>query len=363
VLKKVVEGIDAAFELQGTFDERDYLVQYRESDFAFFSRLCEEEGLFYFFRHSADGAQLVVANTPQSHKDVADPSKIIFERVEGGSRADDRIFEWRKAQELRSGKVTLWDHCFELPHKHLEADKTTVESVAVGAETHKLKVGGNDKLELYDWPGGYAQRFDGVDKGGGDRPTDVQKIFSDNKRTTDLRMQAEAAAALTIDGSSTCRQLMSGFKFTLDKHFNANGPYVLTVVEHTARMSAGYRSEGDTGFQYENRFRALPLALPFRPPRETPRPVIHGTQTAVVVGPAGEEIFTDKYGRIKVQFHWDRQGKNDADSSCWVRVGTAWAGTQWGMIHIPRIGQEVIVAFEEATPIGPSSSAPSTTPR
>jgi type VI secretion system secreted protein VgrG len=354
VLKKVVDGIDAAFELQGTFDERDYLVQYRETDFAFFSRLCEEEGLFYFFRHTEGGCQLVVANTPQSHKDVPDASKLIFEQAEGGNRPEDRVHAWRKTQELRSGKVTLWDHCFELPHKHLEADKTVPDSVAVGAETHKLKVGGNDKLELYDWPGGYAQRFDGVDKGGGDRAADVQKIFSDNKRTTDIRLQQETAAGLAVEGASTCRQLTAGFKFALDRHFNANGPYVLLLVEHTAVFKGGYRSDDEGGgFSYGNRFRCLPAALPYRPPRDTPRPVVHGTQTAVVVGPAGEEIFTDKYGRVKVQFHWDRQGKGDADSSCWVRVGTPWAGTQWGMIHIPRIGQEVIVAFEEGDPDRP----------
>ena len=118
-------------------------------------------------------------------------------------------------------------------------------------------------------------------------------------------------------------------------------------------MGADYRSNagGDTG--YYNSFTCIPVSLPYRPQRITPRPVVQGTQTAVVVGPAGEEIFTDKYGRVKVQFHWDREGKNDANSSCWVRVGTPWAGKNWGVIHIPRIGQEVIVAFEEGDPDRP----------
>ena len=118
-------------------------------------------------------------------------------------------------------------------------------------------------------------------------------------------------------------------------------------------MGSDYRSDMGGDFSYENRFLCLPSALPFRPQRATPRPVVQGTQTAVVVGPAGEEIFTDKYGRVKVQFHWDRQGTNDADSSCWVRVGTPWAGTQWGAIHIPRIGQEVLVSFDEGDPDQP----------
>src|SRR5262249_52756211 len=128
----------------------------------------------------------------------------------------DRVHEWEKVQELRSGKYTLWDHCFELPHKHLEASATIQESVAVGAVAHKLKIGGNDQLELYDFPGEYAQRFDGVDKGGGDQPADLQKIFEDNKRTVAIRMQEEALPSLLIRGSGSCRQFTSGHKFILE---------------------------------------------------------------------------------------------------------------------------------------------------
>jgi type VI secretion system secreted protein VgrG len=127
---------------------------------------------------------------------------------------------------------------------------------------------------------------------------------------------------------------------------------VITNVNHSARQAGDYRSNGGD-FDYSNSFNCIPAALPFRPQRWTPKPVVQGTQTAVVVGPAGEEIFTDKYGRIKVQFHWDRQGKNNADSSCWVRVGTPLAGKQWGMVHIPRIEQEVIVDFLEGDPDQP----------
>src|SRR5205823_7892747 len=125
------------------------------------------------------------------------------------------------------------------------------------------------------------------------------------------------------------------------------GAYVLTGVGHSARMETDYRSGEGGGMDYRNTFRCVPAALPFRPKRTTPKPVVPGSQTAVVVGPAGEEIFTDKYSRVKVQFHWDREGQHDADSSCWIRVGTLWAGKHWGVIHIPRIGQEVIVDFLE----------------
>jgi type VI secretion system secreted protein VgrG len=279
-------------------------------------------------------------------------SKIIYEEVQDGNREEDRIYDWEKVQEWRSGKYVLWDHCFELPHKHLEAEANILDAVQVGKVSHKFKVGGNDKLEIYDYPGEYAQRFDGIQPGGGDRAGDLQKIFQDNRRTTDLRIQEEALPGLTVQGGSNCRQFVSGYKFTLQRHFNGDGEYVITNVTHSARQSGDYRSNGGD-FHYNNSFSCIPAALPFRPQRLTPKPVVQGTQTAVVVGPAGEEIFTDKYGRVKVQFHWDRQGKNDANSSCWVRVGTPLAGKQWGMVHIPRIEQEVIVDFLEGDPDQP----------
>lgn len=352
ILKEALQGLDVTYELQGTFDKRDYCVQYRETDFNFVSRLMEEEGIYYFFKHSADGHKMVVANTPQSHTDMPGASNVTFESLQAGHlRKEDRIYEWEKSQELRAGKYTLRDHCFELPDKDLKADKPIQDSVQVGKVSHKLKVGGNDKLELYDYPGEYAQRFDGVDPGGGDRSADIQKIFQDNKRTVDIRMQEEALGSVMINAASGCRQWTSGFKFTLNRHDDADGSYVVTSAQHSARQ-ADYRSEQGE-FNYHNTFTCIPAALPFRPPRVTPKPVIHGTQTAVVVGQSGEEIFTDKYGRVKVQFHWDRQGKKDANSSCWVRVGSIWAGKQWGGVHIPRIGQEVIVAFEEGDPDRP----------
>lgn len=354
ILKKVCEGMDPApaFELQGTFEKRDYCVQYRETDFNFACRLMEEEGIYYFFKHSADGHKLVVANTPQSHADLPEGAKLIYETLSGGTRPEERVFHWHKMQELRSGKYTLWDHCFELPHKHLEASKSIQSSVQVGKVPHKLTAGGADKLELYDFPGEYAQRFDGVSGGGGDQAGELQKIFKDNQRTADLRMEEEAAATLVLQGASTCRQVVSGHKFSLERHFNADGSYVVTSVSHTAVHDA-YRADSTDDFHYANQFTCMPSALPYRPARVTPKPIVQGTQTAVVVGPPGEEIWPDKYGRVKVQFHWDRQGKNDAQSSCWVRVGTLWAGKQWGVIHIPRIGQEVIVAFEEGDPDQP----------
>jgi type VI secretion system secreted protein VgrG len=352
ILKKVLTGLDVTYEIRGNFEPRDYCVQYRETDFNFACRLMEEEGIYYFFKHANGSHKMVLANTPQSHPAMPGNSTIIYEELGGGNRDDLRIFAWEKVQELRSGKVTLWDHCFELPHRHLEADKTILDSVPVGDVTHKLKVGGNDKLELYDYPGGYAQRFDGIDKGGGEQPAELAKIYSDNKRTVGLRMEEEALPSLAIQADSNVREVVSGYKFTLDRHFNADGDYVITSVAHTAAVS-DYRSNGSGSFRYRNHFTCIPFALPYRPARTTPKPFVRGTQTAAVVGPKGEEIFCDKYSRVKVQFHWDRQGQNNADNSCWCRVATVWAGKKWGVIHIPRVGHEVIVAFQEGDPDQP----------
>jgi type VI secretion system secreted protein VgrG len=352
ILKTVLKGMKVDFQIQGQFEERDYCVQYRESDFAFASRLMEEEGIFYFFRHSKDEHVLVVSNHPQVHANLPFAHKLTYDELAGGNREEQRINSWNRVQEVRAGKVTLWDHCFELPHKHLEADKTIMESVQAGKPSHALKLHGAE-LELYDFPGGYAQRFDGIDKGGGDKAGDLQKIFEDNKRTVGIRMQEETAPALRINGASNCGQMHPGFKFTLERHYDADGDYLLMQVAHTARLGADFRSAGSETLDYANSFECMPLAVPFRPQRVTPRPTVKGSQTAVVVGPAGEEIFTDKYGRIKAQFHWDRQGKSDADSSCWMRVATMWAGRNWGMIHIPRIGQEVVVDFLEGDPDQP----------
>lgn len=352
ILKKVLAGLDFKVELQGTFEPRDYCVQYRESDFAFASRLMEEEGIFYFFRH-ADGAhQMVLGNSAVTHPAVMFSEKAVYEELEGGNRPDMRVVRWEKSQELRSGKVTLWDHCFELPGQHLDSERPIMDAVEVGKVSHKLKLPTNDGLEIYEYPGGFAGRFDGIDPGGGERPADLQKIFKDSKRTVAIRMEEEAAKAITIRGASNCRQFMAGHKFALERHFNADGPYVLTSVEHSASFSAA-SSGKDDGVVYNNHFTCIPLGLPFRPPQSTPRPKVAGLQTATVVGPPGEEIYTDKYSRVKVQFPWDRQGKYDDNSSCWIRVATIWAGKGYGVIHIPRIGQEVVVDFMEGDPDQP----------
>jgi type VI secretion system secreted protein VgrG len=353
ILQQVLTGLDVAYEILGTYYQRDFCVQYRESDFDFVSRLMEEEGIYYFFKHTDGGHQMVVTDVPTQHPEVAGQTSVIYEPASGAVREDMHITTWEKTQELRSGEYTLWDHCFELPSNHLEAKEKTVESVAVGEVTHKLKVGGNDQLEIYDYPGGYAQRFDGVDRNGEPRPQDLQSIFRDNQRTIRVRMEEEDAASIEIAATSDCGHFMAGQQFTLERHFDGDGEYLLTGIEHDAHLVGDYRNYQELTFKYGNRFTCIPVALPYRPQRVTRKPVIAGIQTATVVGPGGEEIFCDKYGRVKVQFHWDREGKNDANSSCWLRVAQVWAGNTWGAFFWPRVGHEVVVVFEEGDPDQP----------
>lgn len=352
ILRKVLDGLNVAFEIQGAFKPRNFCTQYRESDFDFASRLMEEEGIYYFFKHEPGRSTMVLADTPASHPDLPLGSKVRFEGARTRTAAPNRVLAWSKQQEIRSGKVSLRDHNFELPNKDLQAEKPTLDTVQVGTVTHKLKVAKNDTLEQYDAPGGYAKRFDGIAPGGGVQSAELQNIFNDNARTVGIRMQAEERGAILISGQSGIADFTAGHKISLEEHPDADGAYVLVSVSHRAQLGQQTRSGSVPDFTYQNDFTCIPAALAFRPTRTAPQPQI-GCQTATVVGPAGEEIFVDKYGRVKVQFHWDREGKNDASSTCWIRVATAWAGKNWGTIHIPRVGQEVVVDFLDGDPDRP----------
>jgi type VI secretion system secreted protein VgrG len=351
ILRQVFAGLNVNYEITGTYYPRDYCVQYRESDFDFASRLMEDEGIYYFFKHADGSHQMIVTDVPSKHPTVPGQSDVIYEEMTGDYREEMRVSAWVKRQEIRAGEYTVWDHCFEMPAQHFEGKSKPVDSVPVGQVSHKLRVA-NDQLEIYDSPGGYAPRFDGVDRQGAPRSSDLQHIFSDRDRTVKIRMEQEQAVSIQIAAESDCGNFSAGHQFTLQKHFDADGPYLLTEVAHQADQ-AGYRAGEAPEFHYHNSFTCIPAALSYRPQRDTAKPLISGYQTATVVGPQGQEIFCDKYGRIKVQFHWDREGKKDGDSSCWLRVGQIWAGKRWGGFFWPRIGHEVVVVFEDGDPDQP----------
>jgi type VI secretion system secreted protein VgrG len=236
------------------------------------------------------------------------------------------------------------DQNFQQPDRNLEQSKTTLLDVAAFKEH-----------ELYDVNYGDYAVFDGIDKGGGEQASELSKISTHTERLAKAHMEEEEAEYENIDGQGTCGSFSPGGKFTLKKAAfseQENKDYVLTAVRHRATDLSHLPAQGGPP-HYANSFTCITTDRQWRPARLTPRPRVQGPHTAFVVGPSGEEIFTDKYGRVKVQFMWDRDGKKDANSSCWLRVAQMWAGKQWGTIFIPRIGMEVIVDFLEGDPDRP----------
>ena len=354
ILKAVLPTTNVVYNLTvKSYEPREYCVQYNESDFDFASRLMEEEGIFYFFEFTDENIhKMIVCDSDLNHQPLPGTAEIHYDVASMVGRESDSsdICEWKRSQVLRSGAITLRDFNFQLPGKNLEAKKTPLATAQTGTVSHTLNVSANSSREVYEYPGGYAKRFDGIDKSGGDQAANLQKIFDDNARTANLRAQAQTVGSVLIRGASKCNNFIAGGKFTFCDHPDGNGDYILTSVTHQFTSAHEERSGESYHFSYSNEFTCIPSSIPFRPQRVTPKPTTLGVQTAIVVGPSGEEIFTDKYGRVKVQFPWDRDGTNDATSSCWLRVSTLWAGKQWGMIHLPRIGNEVIVDFVHGDP-------------
>jgi type VI secretion system secreted protein VgrG len=311
IIKKVFS--DAGFtdftdSLTGTYGTREYCVQYMESHFAFVSRLMEEEGIFYFFTHDSSSHKLVLADDASAYQTC--PGLTTATMQKGLTTAEDIVSSCALEQQVVPGQYKADDYYFVTP-------STDLLSTASGSDTSR---------SIYEYPGIYTTTSDGDTR-------------------TSIRLSQLDVPGKSVNGTSYCWAFRPGYKFTLAGHARAdmNTEYVLTWVSHSADQNA----------LYTNAFTAIPSSVVFRPPHVTPRALIHGSQTATVVGKAGEEIWTDQYGRIVVQFHWDQVGTNDEKSSCWIRVAQGWAGKQWGNIFIPRIGQEVIVSFLEGNPDRP----------
>lgn len=351
ILRKVFSGYDVDYDLTATYDPRETCLQYRESDLSFAFRLLEEEGIRFHFRHADGSHTMVLSDQLQRYTDLPGVSSIRYEPVLGGVRDEDRITGWRKRQALTRGKVTIWDRSFEMPAQTLEKQNVLLPDVQVGTVAHRLQLGEWEKRELYAFPGGHAKPYDGVTPGGGDRAADLQKIFPYGDRRVRVMMEREEARAVEIEGEGHVRHLSAGWAIALENHHDGNGRYLVTRVVHHAENGI-FRTDG-SGWAYENSFTCLPAATRYRAPRSTARPVAQGPETAIVVGPQGEEIYVDKYARVKVQFYWDREGKRDPMSSAWLRVATPLAGTGWGSWAVPRIGQEVLVDFLHGDPDEP----------
>ncbi len=347
VLRTILGDLDVVYVFYETYHPRSYIVQYCESDFNFMSRLMEDEGINYYFSHTESTHQMIVSDRMIQNRKILPGTKIVYGHDD--THGEFRALSWEKTQDLRSGTSSVRDHSFELPTNALDSKVTTAATIDVGSVAHPLRLGGNHALDLYEFPGGYAKRYDSVGRSGETQSKAMSHILADRDRIVRVRMEEEESASLMIQGTSNCGHFTPGFEFELDRHVNANGSYLITRVEHVA-TNTNWRSGAGKASTYQNNFTCIPVGLSLRPVRQSAKPVIAGIQTATVVGPKGEEVFCDRYGRVKVQFHWDREGKKDINSSCWLRVSQVWAGAGWGAFFWPRIGHEVVVAFENGDP-------------
>ncbi|MFT7596142.1 MAG: type VI secretion system secreted protein VgrG [Paracoccaceae bacterium] len=348
IIKEVFSGrgfSDFEDKLSDTCETRTYCVQYRETDFDFVCRLMEEEGIYYYLDNKMDAnaiEKLVLCDGISGHSPVSGSSDLDYHaRDNNDRRREDHIAEWAAEETLTRGKVTLNDFDFTSP----TADLKVNNAIKKGSHNHA-------EYEVYDYPGHY------------------RKDTTLGTKRARVRMEAEAIRHKRWRGSGSVRTLGTGNIFKLKDHPDAasNREYLVTDAIHYIQVATDFKDtdlrhdlsaqnmdfpEEMKGDAYACTFGAIPKQDQFRAPLTTHWPEITGLHTAIVVGPDGEEIHTDKYGRIRVQFHWDREGKKDEKSSCWVRVVTPWSGKNWGMVAVPRMDQEVVIQFEEGDPDRP----------
>jgi type VI secretion system secreted protein VgrG len=316
---------DFKFDLTNEYRKWTYCVQYRETDLNFVSRLLEHEGIYYYVKHTDGHDTLVLTDSYSGHAAFPGAKEIHFIAPETLARPDiERISSWDFVREIQPGLYVHDDYDLERPSVELRTQKAVRRTYAPS------------NYEVFDYPGHYLQKPDG-------------------EHYASVRIDEYGSQFETAHASTNVRELSVGYLFSLldCPRADQNREYLVLGATYDLEFSAYETIPDGGGASYQCSFVAMSSKEQFRPQRSTPKPFVQGPQTAVVVGPGGEEIYTDKYGRVKVQFHWDRLGKKDQNSSCWIRVSHSWAGKSWGAVATPRIGQEVIVDFLEGDPDQP----------
>lgn len=321
IVSKVFKDLgfnDFKFLAQGG-KTREYCVQYGESDFDFVSRLLEEEGIAYYFKHEKNKQKLILVDKKNAYE-YCDEKEVTYSK---GKHTESQINLWEHHYEFRKGEWSINDYNFKEPNKNLVVSSKT-----------KNKFTNVKKFEHYEYPSMYDT--------------------SDGVNLVSIRMEAEEASINTIEAASDCSSFYAGGKFKLTKHATKSekDDYIITGIHHRASDSSYFPGD-ESESCYNNTFVCIPADIHFRPLLTHAKPIMKGPQSAIVTGPSGEEIYIDSFGRIKVQFIWDREGKKNESSSCYLRVVQSWAGDQWGGSFIPRIGQEVIVNFLDGNPDRP----------
>ncbi|MDS1903745.1 type VI secretion system Vgr family protein [Klebsiella aerogenes] len=311
-------------KLNGSYRVWDYCVQYQESSFAFISRLMELEGIAYHFRHEAGKHTMVLTDSATQHQPVSGYETIPYHQTaSGGITTEEGIGQWALEDSVTPGIYSLDDYDFRKPNAWLFQARQNPASPSPGS------------IDVYDWPG----RF--VDHGHGEF---YARIRQERWQVEHQQIQASATAVGIAPGAT--------FTLTNAPFFSDNGEYLTTSADYLFEENS-YASGGNSDISHQIHFRVIPSSVVYRPAQVTDWPRTYGPQTAKVVGPEGESIWTDRYGRIKVKFHWDRHAKGDDTSSCWVRVSSAWAGQGFGGVQIPRVGDEVVIDFINGDPDRP----------
>lgn len=311
---------DFQFRAEGG-KKREYCIQHNESDLNFISRLLEEEGIAYYFKHEKSKHEMIIVDQKNAYDECLETDL----EYSNGSSPNEQVTRWEHLYQFKKGQWSFNDYNFKDPAKNLYANTQTTSKFA-----------NNNKYEHYEYPGLYEPSTG----------SDLVKI----------RLDAEEASINTVLGSSDCSTFYAGGRFKLGKHATSSekGDYVLARVYHKAYDASYFSGQGGNGGAgYGNNFVCIPADVHFRPEPVHKRPVMRGPQSAIVTGPSGEEIYVDEFGRIKVQFYWDREGQLDENTTCFIRVIQSWSGGQWGSSFIPRIGHEVIVDFLDGDPDRP----------
>ncbi|KAA5994736.1 type VI secretion system Vgr family protein [Pantoea sp. M_10] len=317
-------GVSVETRLAGSYRVWEYCVQYQESSQDFISRLMELEGMYYFFRHEADRHTLVLCDAPDQHQAFPGYGTIAYHVTpSGGVVTEEGISQWSLSESVTPGMYSTDDYDFRKPNAWMLQARQNPASPVPGA------------VDVYDWPGHFVDHSHG-------------------ESYARIRQEVWQAEHHRVSGSGTATGIAPGYTFSVlnAPHFSDNGEYLVTSA--TYDFAENPYASGDGGESRHNiDFTVLPSSVTWRTPPETPWPKTHGPQTAKVVGPKGESIWTDRYGRVKVKFHWDRLAKGDDTSSCWVRVSSAWAGQGFGGVQIPRVNDEVVVDFINGDPDRP----------
>ncbi|GGL36248.1 type VI secretion system protein VgrG [Pseudomonas brenneri] len=327
IIKQVFRDLgfsDFEDALSRPYREWEYCVQYRETSFDFVSRLMEQEGIYYFFRHEQDRHVLVLADAYGAHATVPGYTSVPYYPKDEQQRERDHMHNWQLAQQVQSGSLELNDYDFQRPSASIDVRSAMPRPHTAG------------DYPLYDYPGTYVKSEDG-------------------EHYARTRIEALQALHEQVEFSGNARGLGAGHLFSLTgfSRRDQNREYLILIAHYRITQERLESGGGGGSAQFDSSLTCIDAQQSFRPQANTHRPIVKGPQTALVVGPKGEEIWTDQYGRVKVHFYWDRHDQSNENSSCWIRVSQSWAGKNWGSMQIPRIGQEVIVSFLEGDPDRP----------